>query len=62
VEAGLIKFNEETGGVEPEAPFGGMKPSNSREQGRAAIEFFTQVKTVVVVHKLKDQPMEGESR
>ncbi|WP_426448449.1 aldehyde dehydrogenase family protein [Paenibacillus sp. S-38] len=50
MEAGLIKVNGETAGVEPQAPFGGMKLSSSysREQGRAAIEFFTQVKTVVV--------------
>ncbi|AEI44818.1 aldehyde dehydrogenase family protein [Paenibacillus mucilaginosus] len=50
IEAGLIKINGETAGVEPQAPFGGMKLSSSysREQGRAAIEFFTQVKTVAV--------------
>lgn len=50
IEAGLIKVNGETAGVEPQAPFGGMKLSSSysREQGRAAIEFFTQVKTVVI--------------
>ncbi|NHN33470.1 aldehyde dehydrogenase family protein [Paenibacillus agricola] len=50
VEAGLIKVNGETAGVEPQAPFGGMKQSSSysREQGRAAIEFYTQVKTVVI--------------
>lgn len=50
IEAGLIKVNGETAGVELQAPFGGMKQSSSysREQGRAAIEFFTQIKTVVV--------------
>lgn len=50
IEAGLIKVNGETAGVELQAPFGGMKLSSSysREQGRAAIEFFTQVKTVLV--------------
>ncbi len=48
IEAGLIRVNGETAGVEPQAPFGGMKSSSSysREQGQAAREFFTQVKTV----------------
>jgi aldehyde dehydrogenase (NAD+) len=48
IEAGLVRVNGETAGVEPQAPFGGMKASSSysREQGQAAREFFTQVKTV----------------
>jgi aldehyde dehydrogenase (NAD+) len=48
VDAGMIRVNSETAGVEPQAPFGGMKESSShsREQGRAALEFFTSVKTV----------------
>jgi acyl-CoA reductase-like NAD-dependent aldehyde dehydrogenase len=48
IEVGLIRVNGETAGVEPQAPFGGMKSSSSysREQGQAAREFFTQVKTV----------------
>ncbi|MEK3885599.1 aldehyde dehydrogenase family protein [Paenibacillus sp. PL2-23] len=50
IEAGLIKVNGETAGVEPHAPFGGMKQSSShsREQGRAAIEFYTSVQTIVI--------------
>jgi len=50
IEAGLVKVNGETAGVELQAPFGGMKLSSSysREQGRAAIDFFTQIKTVIV--------------
>ena len=49
-EAGMIKINGETAGVEPHAPFGGMKQSSShsREQGRAAIEFFTEVQTIAI--------------
>lgn len=48
VEAGLVRVNGETAGVEPQAPFGGMKASSSfsREQGQAAKDFFTQVKTI----------------
>lgn len=48
VEAGLVRINGETAGVEPQAPFGGMKNSSSfsREQGQAAKDFYTQVKTV----------------
>ncbi|HET9016534.1 MAG TPA: aldehyde dehydrogenase family protein [Thermomicrobiaceae bacterium] len=48
IEAGVVHVNSETAGAEPHVPFGGMKGSSSysREQGRAAIEFFTQLKTV----------------
>ena len=48
VDAGLVRVNGETAGVEPQAPFGGMKGSSSfsREQGQAAKEFFTQIKTI----------------
>jgi len=48
IEAGLVRVNGETAGVEPQAPFGGMKASSSfsREQGQAAQEFYTQVKTI----------------
>ncbi|WML50916.1 aldehyde dehydrogenase family protein [Neobacillus sp. PS3-12] len=48
IEAGLVRVNAETAGVELQAPFGGMKQSSShsREQGQAAIEFFTSIKTV----------------
>lgn len=50
MDAGLVRINAETAGVELQAPFGGMKQSSShsREQGRAAIEFYTAVKTVFV--------------
>jgi alpha-ketoglutaric semialdehyde dehydrogenase len=50
IEAGLIRINAETAGVELQAPFGGMKQSSShsREQGQAAIEFFTSIKTVFI--------------
>ncbi|MBE1442956.1 alpha-ketoglutaric semialdehyde dehydrogenase GucD [Paenibacillus sp. OAS669] len=50
MDAGLVRINAESAGVELQAPFGGMKQSSShsREQGRAAIEFFTAVKTVFV--------------
>jgi acyl-CoA reductase-like NAD-dependent aldehyde dehydrogenase len=50
LEVGLVRVNEETAGVELQAPFGGVKASSShsREQGRAAIEFFTHVRTVAI--------------
>ncbi|SIS03521.1 aldehyde dehydrogenase (NAD+) [Peribacillus simplex] len=50
MEAGLVRINAESAGVELQAPFGGMKKSSSlsREQGQAAIEFFTNIKTVFV--------------
>lgn len=50
MEAGLVRVNAESAGVELQAPFGGMKKSSShsREQGEAAIEFYTSIKTVFV--------------
>jgi aldehyde dehydrogenase (NAD+) len=48
VECGIVHVNSETAGAEPHVPFGGMKESSSssREQGKSAREFFTQVKTI----------------
>ncbi|WP_134698633.1 alpha-ketoglutaric semialdehyde dehydrogenase GucD [Ammoniphilus sp. YIM 78166] len=50
MDAGLVRINAESAGVELQAPFGGMKQSSShsREQGRAAMDFFTSIKTVFV--------------
>ncbi|WP_431801098.1 alpha-ketoglutaric semialdehyde dehydrogenase GucD [Halobacillus andaensis] len=50
MEAGLVRVNAESAGVELQAPFGGMKQSSShsREQGQAAKEFFTSIKTVFI--------------
>jgi aldehyde dehydrogenase (NAD+) len=50
IEAGLVRINGDTTGVDPHAPFGGMKGSSSgtREQGSAAREFYTEIKTVQV--------------
>jgi acyl-CoA reductase-like NAD-dependent aldehyde dehydrogenase len=48
IRAGVVKINQESAGIEFQAPFGGMQESSSgsREQGKAAREFFTQWKTV----------------
>ncbi|MFB6106349.1 MAG: aldehyde dehydrogenase family protein [Halobacteriaceae archaeon] len=49
IEAGVVKVNEKTTGVELHVPFGGFKDSSSetwREQGDAALEFYTISKTV----------------
>jgi acyl-CoA reductase-like NAD-dependent aldehyde dehydrogenase len=50
MEAGLVRVNEESAGVEYQAPFGGVKDSSygPREQGRAAIEFYTETRTITV--------------
>ena len=50
IEAGLVHVNRPTVGASCHVPFGGYKDSSSgsREQGRAALEFFTQLKTVYV--------------
>jgi aldehyde dehydrogenase (NAD+) len=46
--AGVVKVNQESAGLEFQAPFGGMRASSSgsREQGKVARDFFTQWKTV----------------
>jgi alpha-ketoglutaric semialdehyde dehydrogenase len=48
IRTGVVKINQESAGLEFQVPFGGMKESSSgsREQGKAAREFFTQWKTV----------------
>lgn len=49
VDFGVIKLNEATTGLELHVPFGGMNASSSetwREQGDAAIDFYTISKTV----------------
>ncbi|MBI3969972.1 MAG: aldehyde dehydrogenase family protein [Chloroflexi bacterium] len=48
IRTGVVKINQESAGLEFQVPFGGMKESSSgsREQGKAAQEFFTQWKTV----------------
>ena len=50
IKAGLVRVNGDTTGVDPHAPFGGMKGSSSgsREQGGAAREFYTELKTVQI--------------
>ncbi len=50
MEAGMVRINAESAGVELQAPFGGMKKSSShsREQGQAAKEFYTNIKTVFI--------------
>jgi len=49
IDAGVVKVNEKTTGVELHVPFGGMKASSSetfREQGEAGLDFYTISKTV----------------
>ena len=50
IEAGLVRVNGDTTGVDPHAPFGGIKSSSSgsREQGRAARDFYTEIRTVQI--------------
>jgi aldehyde dehydrogenase (NAD+) len=47
-EAGILKVNQQTPGAEVHVPFGGIKGSGfgPHEQGRAALEFYTEVVTV----------------
>lgn len=48
LEAGLLHINSQTAGAEVHVPFGGLKSSawGPHEQGRAAIEFYTELVTV----------------
>ncbi|NBI28743.1 aldehyde dehydrogenase family protein [Chengkuizengella marina] len=50
--AGMVRVNQETAGVEYQAPFGGMKLSSShtREQGQAALSFYSEIKTCAIKH------------
>jgi acyl-CoA reductase-like NAD-dependent aldehyde dehydrogenase len=50
IEVGLVRVNGDTTGVDPHAPFGGMKASGSggREQGRAARAFYTESRTIQI--------------
>ena len=50
IEAGLVRVNAPTSGVDLHAPFGGEKASGigPREQGTAARELYTQTRTVLV--------------
>lgn len=48
-QAGVIKVNRPTAGLDLNVPFGGVKDSSTntfREQGRSALDFFTWGKTV----------------
>jgi aldehyde dehydrogenase (NAD+) len=48
IGAGIIHVNSQTAGADVHVPFGGIKGSGwgPHEQGRAAIEFYTEVVTV----------------
>jgi aldehyde dehydrogenase (NAD+) len=50
VRAGMVMVNLPTAGVDYHVPFGGTRRSSygAREQGFAAVEFYTQVKTAYV--------------
>lgn len=49
IQAGVVKVNQVSTGLALQAPFGGVKKSSTdsfKEQGAAAIEFYTRLKTV----------------
>jgi aldehyde dehydrogenase (NAD+) len=48
LNAGILHVNSQTAGAEVHVPFGGIKGSGwgPHEQGRAALEFYTDVITV----------------
>jgi aldehyde dehydrogenase (NAD+) len=50
LQTGLVRINQPTAGVDFHVPFGGEKASGfgPREQGRAAREFYTSTRTILV--------------
>ena len=50
LEAGLVRVNSPTSGVDFYAPFGGEKESGygPREQGKAARDFYTSTHTITI--------------
>ena len=53
IEAGVVKVNEPTTGLALQAPFGGFKMSSAntfKEQGPAAVDFYTRTKTVYLTY------------
>src|SRR5262249_56406292 len=50
IETGIVHVNSPTVGGEAQLPFGGMKGTGvgSREQGKTALEFFTEIKTTYI--------------
>ena len=50
VDTGLVRVNQPTSGVDLHTPFGGEKASGlgPREQGKAAREFYTSLRTVLI--------------
>jgi acyl-CoA reductase-like NAD-dependent aldehyde dehydrogenase len=48
LEAGILHVNSQTPGADVHVPFGGIKGSGfgPHEQGRAAMEFYTEIITV----------------
>lgn len=51
IQAGVVKINRPTGGVDPNVPFGGVKGSSNnayREQGAQALDFYSWTKSVYV--------------
>jgi aldehyde dehydrogenase (NAD+) len=54
INAGVVKINEPTTGVVPNAPFGGFRNSSAntfKEQGTAAAEYYTRTKTIYLNHR-----------
>ena len=49
-QAGLLHVNSQTAGAEVHVPFGGIKSSGfgPHEQGRAALEFYTETVTLYI--------------
>jgi len=49
IEAGVVKINQGTTGLQVQIPFGGFKKSSTnsfREQGKLAIDFYSRLKSV----------------
>ena len=59
LDTGLVRVNQPTSGVDLHTPFGGEKASGfgPREQGKAAREFYTSLRTVSLAPRANRDPV-----
>ena len=59
IEAGVVKINQGTTGLQVQLPFGGYKKSSTntfREQGKLAVDFYSRVKSVYLEYPEQGAP------
>ena len=59
IEAGVVKINQGTTGLQVQLPFGGYKKSSTntfREQGKLAVDFYSRIKSVYLEYPEQGAP------